>query len=62
MPPPIVQHLPPSSVHDVSIHSVVVQDWNLIDVPLASPTEVATFATQKRREEHLSGRWLLANV
>ena len=59
MPPSIVQHLPPSSVQDVSIHSVGVQDWDLIDVPLASAAEVATFATQKRREEHLTGRWLL---
>ena len=59
MPPTIVQHPPPSSVHDVSIHSVGVQDWNLVDVPLASAAEVATFATQKRREEHLTGRWLL---
>jgi len=44
-----------------SVHLWVaeVSDWALSDVPLADPDEVATFVTQKRREEHLSGRWLL---
>ncbi|MDP6199447.1 MAG: 4'-phosphopantetheinyl transferase superfamily protein [Candidatus Poseidonia sp.] len=36
-----------------------VQAWLLDDVPLAMAEEVATFVTEKRRNEHLSGRWLL---
>ncbi len=34
----------------------------LADVPLANADEVATFATDKRRNEHLSGRWLLGQA
>jgi len=32
------------------------------EVTLASADEVATFAIEKRRDEHLSGRWLLAKA
>lgn len=34
-------------------------DLSLDMVPLANPNEVATFVTEKRRREHLSGRYLL---
>lgn len=34
----------------------------LDNVDLASPDEVATFVIDKRRNEHLSGRWLLAQA
>lgn len=35
-------------------------DLSLDMVPLANPNEVATFVTEKRRREHLSGRYLLS--
>ncbi|RJU81479.1 MAG: hypothetical protein DWB99_06235 [Candidatus Poseidoniales archaeon] len=35
---------------------------NLEEVVLANVDEVSTFAMQKRRDEHLSGRWLLAQA
>ncbi len=54
-----VQTIVPPSLQGVSILCTPVQDWDLAEVPLASPSEVAGFATQKRREEHLTGRWLL---
>ena len=48
-----------SPLPDVHLFVTDVSDWALADVQLADADEVATFATQKRREEHLSGRWLL---
>ena len=36
-----------------------VRAWQVSEVPLALPAEVNTFLTDKRRNEHLSGRWLL---
>jgi phosphopantetheinyl transferase len=54
-----VKTIAPPSLEGVSILCAPVQDWSLNDVPLASPSEVSGFATQKRREEHLTGRWLL---
>ena len=54
-----VKTIVPPSLEGVSILCAPVQDWSLDDVPLASPSEVSGFATQKRREEHLTGRWLL---
>ena len=48
-----------SPTANVHLWVAEVVDWALSDVPLANPEEVATFVTQKRREEHLSGRWLL---
>ena len=35
---------------------------NLDEVVLANVDEVSTFVIQKRRDEHLSGRWLLAQA
>lgn len=35
------------------------KELSLEKVPLANPDEVATFVTEKRRREHLSGRYLL---
>ena len=48
-----------SPAPNIHIFVTEVRDWTLADVPLARAEEVATFVTQKRREEHLSGRWLL---
>ena len=39
-----------------------VEPRNIGHVTLASVDEVATFAIDKRRNEHLSGRWLLAKA
>ena len=39
-----------------------VSDFELSQVSLVNSDEVASFVTQKRREEHLSGRWLLAHA
>ena len=39
-----------------------VEARELEQVTLASVDEVATFAVDKRRDEHLSGRWLLAQA
>jgi len=39
-----------------------VDHFELEQVMLASVDEVATFAVEKRRTEHLSGRWLLAQA
>ena len=39
-----------------------VQSWALDDVPLAQPAEVDTFVTEKRRNEHLTGRRLLGEA
>ena len=54
-----VKTIAPPSLQGVTILCAPIQDWSLDDVPLASPSEVSGFATQKRREEHLTGRWLL---
>jgi hypothetical protein len=39
-----------------------VEPRDLGQVTLASVDEVATFAIDKRRDEHLTGRWLLAQA
>ena len=39
-----------------------VGSWPLSEVPLAHATEVDTFVTEKRRNEHLSGRRLLGQA
>ncbi len=39
-----------------------VGSWSLSDVPLAQAAEVDTFVTEKRRQEHLSGRRLLGEA
>ena len=43
----------------IACYRCEVQDFAVEDVMLADADEVATFATAKRRMEHLSGRWLL---
>lgn len=43
----------------VQVFMAPVHAWHMNDVPLAMADEVATFVTEKRRSEHLSGRWLL---
>jgi len=39
-----------------------IKPFELEEVPLAQHDEVSTFATEKRRIEHLSGRWLLGQA
>ena len=39
-----------------------IQDFELEQVLLASVDEVSSFAVEKRRREHLTGRWLLAQA
>lgn len=45
----------------VRVYSMPVRPLEFVDVPLANADEVATFATSKRNDEHLSGRWLLGH-
>jgi 4'-phosphopantetheinyl transferase EntD len=52
----------PVEMGDVKVWMAPIQDWSLAEVPLAHPGEVATFATPKRRSEHLSGRRLLGEA
>ena len=59
---PQVVRLTPPHLSEVDVFAAEVKPWELRDVPLAQPAEVATFATDKRREEHLSGRWLLGQA
>ena len=51
-----------SPVSGVRLFASPVHAHALADVPLADADEVATFATEKRRNEHLSGRWLLGQA
>ncbi len=46
----------------VRAYSMPVHTFELREVPLANADEVATFATQKRNDEHMSGRWLLGHA
>jgi 4'-phosphopantetheinyl transferase EntD len=39
-----------------------VRSFSIEEVALANADEVATFAIEKRRDEHLSGRWLLGQA
>ena len=39
-----------------------VRSFSIDEVALANADEVATFAIEKRRDEHLSGRWLLGQA
>ena len=59
---PQVVRLTPPLLSEVELFATEVRSWGVRDVPLAQPAEVATFATDKRREEHLSGRWLLGQA
>ena len=61
MSPQVVRLAPPQPT-EVHLLATTVRSWDLRDVPLAQPAEVATFATQKRRDEHLTGRWLLGHA
>ena len=61
MSPQVVRLAPPQPT-EVHLLATAVRSWDLRDVPLAQPAEVATFATQKRRDEHLTGRWLLGHA
>ena len=59
---PQVVRLTPPLLSEVKLFATEVRAWGVRDVPLAQPAEVATFATDKRREEHLSSRWLLGQA
>ena len=61
MSPQVVRLTPPQAP-EVHLMATTVRPWDVRDVPLAQPSEVATFATQKRRDEHLTGRWLLGHA
>jgi len=52
----------PSPASDVKVFATRVRSHEPRDVPLAHPAELATFATTKRRDEHLTGRWLLGQA
>lgn len=52
-------HPPGDEVARCLVLRCPVMAHDLEDVSMAWPEEVATFAVQKRRSEHLSGRWLL---
>jgi 4'-phosphopantetheinyl transferase EntD len=53
--------VPQSFPGHVRVYSMPVRSLEFVDVPLANADEVATFATVKRNDEHLSGRWLLGH-
>ena len=59
---PLVVQLTPPQTTAVHLFATTVQAWEVRDVPLAQPAEVETFATEKRRDEHLTGRWLLGRA
>jgi phosphopantetheinyl transferase len=50
---------PPDGFEHVMVFTTPVRSFEVSDVPLADANEVATFATEKRKHEHLTGRWLL---
>ena len=58
MLPPVVRLTPPRA-SGVQLLASEVRAWNMEEVPLAQASEVERFVTQKRRDEHLTGRWLL---
>ena len=58
MLPPAVRLTPPRA-SGVQLLASEVRAWNMEEVPLAQASEVERFVTQKRRDEHLTGRWLL---
>ena len=61
MQPQVVQLTPPQST-GVLLLATTVQSWEVSHVPLSQAAEVETFVTQKRRDEHLTGRWLLGHA
>lgn len=58
----VVEHTVPSSLQGVRVFSTPVRNVPLQAAVLADADEVRTFAVAKRREEHLTGRWLLQVV
>jgi phosphopantetheinyl transferase len=64
----VIMQAPPferlSAFKNTAVHvfSTPVRNMGVDDVPLAHAEEVATFATEKRRIEHLTGRWLLGKA
>ena len=64
----VIMQAPPferlSAFKNTAVHvfSTPVRNMGVGDVPLAHAEEVATFATEKRRIEHLTGRWLLGKA
>ena len=57
-----IERLTPPHATDVQVYVMPVGSWPLSEVPLAHATEVDTFVTEKRRNEHLSGRRLLGQA
>ena len=56
----ILELTPPSLISESIIaYCMPVHRFELHEVPLADADEVATFVTEKRYNEHMSGRWLL---
>jgi len=53
---------PPEGFEHVMVFTTPVRSFEAVEVPLADPAEVATFATEKRKHEHLTGRWLLGQA
>ena len=62
MQAPPLQRLTTLKTAAVHVFSTAVRDIPIGDVPLAQAGEVASFATEKRRMEHLTGRWLLGQA
>ena len=59
---PEVEVLTPPQLPDtpvIACYRCEVQDFALEDIIFADADEVSSFVTDKRRMEHLSGRWLL---
>ncbi|RJU98673.1 MAG: hypothetical protein DWC04_02680 [Candidatus Poseidoniales archaeon] len=59
-----IQHLhPPGQIEpECLVARCSIRRFSIEEVPLAHADEVSTFVMQKRRDEHLTGRWLLAKV
>jgi phosphopantetheinyl transferase len=57
----VILDVPPSFSKHVRVYSMPIRQLECGAVPLANADEVATFATSKRNDEHLSGRWLLGH-
>ena len=58
----VVEHTVPSVLEGVRVFSTPVRNVPLQEAMLAHADEVRTFAVAKRRDEHLTGRWLLQAV
>lgn len=62
MPPPVVELDVSAHQTNVRLFSCPIWDVGLGEASLANVDEVRTFVVDKRRREHLSGRWLLEQV